>query len=225
MEVPDNNLDPVIEGMLDTLPAKVKSEKLADKILGGKTALANAVVRKNEDNFCSKYYKSDQNKLRSLNIYYSQNVLGKRKYISIRKANKVKNIPNFTPYSDLSKVIRQIDIGVVSSIKPILTQGMEDDESSDVLFRDLLQYAPRLAEFYLTVNENRVDKLKTFDGFPRKQKESKLFLVTIGGDEAPGSGTAFLISFLNVGKRIASSFENYLIFGGDVKEDGRVVLN
>ena len=47
--------------------------------------------------------------------------------------------------------------------------------------------------------------------------------MSFGGDGAPGSGCAFLSPFLNVGKRIASSFENFLIFGANVEENSPVV--
>ena len=56
-----------------------------------------------------------------------------------------------------------------------------------------------------------------------KDKESKLFLIAVGGDEAPLSGTSFLVSFQNVGKRLVSSFENFLTFGANVRENGEVV--
>lgn len=92
-------------------------------------------------------------------------------------------------------------------------------ESLEIWYR----YAPRLAEFYLKINDSRQDKLNFCEKFHREMPSSKLFLLSIGGDEAPLAGTTFLLSFLNVGKRIASSFENYLIFGDNVKENGAVV--
>ena len=49
-----------------------------------------------------------------------------------------------------------------------------------------------------------------------------LFLLAVRGDEAPVTGTSFLIYFVNVGKRIASSFDNYLVFGANIKENGAV---
>ena len=62
-----------------------------------------------------------------------------------------------------------------------------------------------------------------FESLPRKCKESFLFVLSIGGDGAPGSGTAFLVSFLNCGKRIASSAENFLLFGANVDETSDLV--
>ena len=46
--------------------------------------------------------------------------------------------------------------------------------------------------------------------------------MTIWGDEAPNSST-FLLSFLNFGKIIASSSDNYLLFGTNAKENGLIV--
>ena len=63
-------------------------------------------------------------------------MLGKNKYISIKKDNKRKGIPNFVPYEKLSKHIREIDIGdlipiegtlgIVSKISLIIKR-LEDD--------------------------------------------------------------------------------------------------
>ena len=74
---------------------------------------------------------------------------------------------------------------------------------------------PRLAEFYMRVNHQCFDKLIEFD-CGKIETSSFLFLFSIGGDEAPSSGTTFLVSFINAGKRVCSSFENFLIFGGNV---------
>ena len=54
----------------------------------------------------------------------------------------------------------------------------------------------------------------------RRNKDSKLFLIATGGDEIPSSDTTFLLSFLNVLKRIANSSENYVLFGSNAKENG-----
>ena len=59
--------------------------------------------------------------------------------------------------------------------------------------------------------------------FQKLDASSTLFLLSVGGDEAPLSGTTFLLSFINVGRRICSSYDNFLIFGGNVKENGEVV--
>jgi len=66
--------------------------------------------------------------------------------------------------------------------------------------------------------------LKDFPSFIKKDQESKLFVIAIGGDGASGSGTAFLASFINVGKRLASSAEKFLIFGANVAENSELKI-
>ena len=73
----------------------------------------------------------------------------------------------------------------------------------------------------MIVSKNRHDKLKKFNTFPKKNPESVLFFVTIGGDKVPD--TTFLISFINVAKRVASSSDNFLLLGGNVKEKSSIV--
>ena len=48
----------------------------------------------------------------------------KRKYVSLRKANKSPNFPNYVPYEDLSKHIRSIDIDRVHKINPSLLYNL-----------------------------------------------------------------------------------------------------
>lgn len=50
-----------------------------------------------------------------------------------------------------------------------------------------------------------------------------MFVVALGGDGAPGSGTVFLVSFLNAANRLASSAENFLVFGPKVTESSIIV--
>ena len=93
------------------------------------------------------------------------------------------------------------------------------------MYRDLREYAVRLAKFYLYVDLGRCDKIVTFPKLKQKNPSSLMFVMSIGGDEAPSSGTAFLLSFLNVASRLASSAENFLIFGANVKENSVIVQN
>ena len=88
------------------------------------------------------------------------------------------------------------------------------------MFRDILQFAPWLAHFYLIGDGKRNNKLLQFDCKESRNKDSKLFLIATGGDEVPSTDTTFLLSFLNVLKRIANSSENYVLFGSNAKENG-----
>ena len=53
----EENINPVIAGMLDTLNAKLSSGKLAVKILSSKTSLKNEISRKCVDRSKIEYFK------------------------------------------------------------------------------------------------------------------------------------------------------------------------
>ena len=186
-----------------------------------KRTLAEKVVERAVMMKRQEYYKSDANVLRSMNVYYSYDVMSKRKYLQILKANKCINVANFATYARLSEHINSVDIGALTDIDTL--HHADGDEKAVGFYRNLIDFVPRLAQFYLFVYKYRSDELIQFHNRPKKNADSTLFLMCIGGDEAPGSGMAYLISFMNVGKRIASSSENFLFFGGDVKEDSLVV--
>ena len=65
--------DPVIEEMVDTLNSKFRTKLI---ILNSKSKLPNSLKSEIETNQLKSFNKSDENKLRSSNTYYSHNVLG-----------------------------------------------------------------------------------------------------------------------------------------------------
>ena len=83
-----NDLTPTLDGLVDTILGKAKATEVVEKIFNSKTSVSNTIVKKYDTNFCSDYYKSNNNLLCSLNIYYSYSVMGKRKYIILLKADK-----------------------------------------------------------------------------------------------------------------------------------------
>ena len=82
-----------------------------------------------------------------------------------------------------------------------MDEGVGEEETGQGFYRDVRKYAPRLAEFYLRVGKSRTDKLLSFDDekFKKIDPSSTLFVLSVGGDEAPLSGTTFLLSFINSG--------------------------
>ena len=62
-------------------------------------------------------------------------------------------------------------------------------------------------------------KRKTFPAIPKKDPDSFLFALAIGGDGAPAVGMTISVSFLNVGERLPSSKDQFLLFGGNVEEN------
>ena len=73
--------DAIVFGLLDALGGRCKASYLAPKVLNFKlpvtTLIKETVLRRHTRRF----YESEENNLRSLNVYYCSNVLGKNKYI------------------------------------------------------------------------------------------------------------------------------------------------
>ena len=109
--------------------------------------------------------------------------------IILEKQNRVPNIPSFFTYKQWSDHIRSVDIGNVKNIYPIFTERLSEEEKSERMFWYILQFAPRSAQFYLTVDDKREDKLLNFHCKENRNKNSILYLMAVdGGDEAPSSG-------------------------------------
>ena len=219
----NDDIEPAITGMIDTLTSKCNAKYLSKKILNSKKSLVTSVKDRVINNWSKEYYKSNENVLRPLNAYYSH-VLGKRKYLHIRKANigatyDGYHVVNYVPYKELAKMINDINIGSLCNVSDL----HETSEPVHGLYRNPSDYILRIAKFYLFVNQKRHDKLKIFKQFERKDTESFLFVIAVGGDGAPICGTSILLPFLNVGKRIASSDEQFLLFGADVAENSLFV--
>ena len=65
--------------------------------------------------------------------------------------------------------------------------------------------------------------MKSFEHFPCKETSSFLFEIAFGDDGAAGIGMSALISFINVGERIANSEEQFLLFGAYVDENSGII--
>ena len=101
--------DPVIEGMVDALNSKFRTKQVLNVILNSKSKLPNSLKSEIGINWLKSFNKSEENKLRSLNTYYSHDVLGKRKYLNLRKANKQAkfqghSVPNSISYKELALI-------------------------------------------------------------------------------------------------------------------------
>lgn len=81
------------------------------------------------------------------------------------------------------------------------------------------QFLPHLAQFYLS--EDTKESLKWF-GNPRGT-----FPVAVEGNRCPFGknerACTFLLRFLNISKKVASSNENFVIFGANCEESSSVV--
>ena len=150
--------------------------------------------------------------------------MGKQKYLNLRKTNKPAkflghSVPNYISYKELAQVINTIDIGTTKN----LTDLCSDYKNAHAVCKDHVELILRLAEFYIFVNEERLDQLKSFEHFPCKEASSFLHAIAVGDDGAPRIGMPVLISFINIGERIANSAEQFLFFGADVDENSGIV--
>ena len=93
-------------------------------------------------------------------------------------------IPNFIFLGQLARSIRSTDIGTVMDINDKFTSPGNEVPG---MFRSAVEFMPILAKFYLEADERRLDKLLWFQKFETKKKdpESALFHMAIGGDGAP----------------------------------------
>lgn len=177
-----NNPDPAFDGMFDTLAKRCKVDKLKDYVLGQKTLkekVASATFKKNVKALES----SAENAKRSIAVFYSSGVMGKRKYKSVRislsmKINETTKgrsaiivtpkcpIPKLLPYDKLVKEINQIDIGNVYRLDEEF-QGAIGDELTQGCFRRLVECLPRLAKFYL-----RKDRKEALQWFGKTEGDS-----------------------------------------------------
>lgn len=231
------NPKPALDGLYSTLQKRCTSSKLGDYILNDKKT-ADYVVKKCRERDLASFEGSKDNILRSIATYYSAGVMGKRKYQAVRtatsmKASNIKRggktsikfmpncpIPKLLTYNKLVSEVRKIDIGNVYNVKEDFSADNED-ENVNGCYRDLREYLPRLAAFYLTMQKSRKAALKWFG------ETEGTFLVAFGGDGCPfgkhESACSFLVSFLNIGKRVASSSDNFLVFGANLEESSTIV--
>ena len=124
------NKAPFLEGILDTMKCKFKIETVAKMIIFDSSNLSTNFKKKVVGKWNRDFYSSDENCLRSMNSYYSHNVLGERKYLSLRKANRQSTFENmqiakFISYKKLSKQINNVDTGELIDISTLSTNSRQ----------------------------------------------------------------------------------------------------
>lgn len=229
-----SNIKPALDGLYCTIKKKCNTSAFGDYILTNKT-VTNYILKKCKQKHLTEFEKSRENVLRSIATFYTSGVMGKRKYQSVRISTSMKSskrkrggksaimfmpncpVPKLLTYNNLMSEIKKIDVGKVYSIHENFS-FCSDNENINGCYRDLREYLPRLALFYLNTKQ---DALKWFG------KTEGTFLVAFGGDGCPfgknDTACSFLVSFLNVGKRVASSSDNFLVFGANVEETSVIV--
>jgi ribosomal protein L35 len=233
-----------LRGLFNTVVNVCPTKQLIDMAKGSKT-IQDKVLSNIGNNLVSNFENSRTNFTRSVMVLYEGGLLSKTKYNSIRssemytsdntgKKKRVRlsngvNIPSLVPYKDLSKFIKEIDIGVLKELTRADTEEDLDGNDQNVLLRnpisgcymDLEARLLQVASMYLSLNET-TNILRWFSNPPGT------FLVGISADGAPfgkqNEATAWLISFLNLGNRVASCEDNFLVLGANCKEDHPVMI-
>ncbi|XP_068748992.1 uncharacterized protein [Montipora capricornis] len=198
------------------------------KVFSKSKKITERVIPKLYKKELTAFEKSDTNMLRSVAVYYSGGVMGKRKYRATyrdgsyaKKNSKAVRIavnscplPRLVPYNKLMPFIKSIDIGQLYSVRDTLGYGLEEEEKADGMYRDIKQLLLSLAKFYLSQSRYQLIWF---------QEQVNTFHVSLGGDGAPfgkdDTACAWLVSLLNIGRGVLSSNENFLLFGANCKED------
>ena len=143
-----------------------------------------------------------------LSMCMNENRVG-RKHIEFVKKIPV---PRLFTYQKLMARVNQINIGDLYDVKEVLCQGLSEEYQVNGKFRNLQQLLLKMAQFYLSINKYRKDKLDWFG------EGEGAFKVAIGGDGAPfgkdDQPVAWLVSFPNCRTRVCSPAENFLLFRG-----------
>ena len=129
--------DPVIEGMAHTLNSKFRTKQVSNVTLNSKSKLPNSLKSEIGINWLKSFNKLEENKLRSLNTYYSHYVLGKPKYLNLRKANKQTKAveDDCTPEKCIPVLISFINVGerIPNCAKQFLLFGTDLDENYGIV--------------------------------------------------------------------------------------------
>ena len=167
--------------------------------------------------------------LRSIALYYSNGIMGKKKYRSVYVSVSSKTspsskkrvrmtvadcpIPRLVPYHRLMSYINSIDIGKLYSVRDDLCGELKEEEKVVGCYRSLEELLLRLVEFYLSSD---LYEIAMFG-------EENTFHVALGGDGAPfgkdDSVCSWLVSILNIKRGVLSSDENFLLFGATCSEN------
>ena len=150
------NKAPALDGILDTLQCKFKTEDVAKKIISGGSGSSNNIRKKVITKLNRDFYSSNESKLWSMNAYYAHNVLCKRKYLSLGKGIKQAKfdntrITNFVSYKTLPNKINNVDIEQLNDISGLSASH----EKVCGKYCNPASYILDLAKFYLEVDNGR----------------------------------------------------------------------
>jgi hypothetical protein len=149
-----NSSAPAEIGLIDTALRKSSKKILLESF--SSSSKVKRVVTKLHKREVVKYEISEHNMIRSVSVYYSGGILGKKKYrkVYIDSAYTCRNssykkkqtmrisvshlpIPRLVPYNKLMPFVKAIPIGNLYNVYDTLCYGLKDDEKVHGCYRDL----------------------------------------------------------------------------------------
>jgi hypothetical protein len=214
-----------LAGMWVTLVNKSSTDTLKDFLSNSETVNKKIMpsIVKSETEL---YQSGNDNICRSLKILYEGGLLTKEKYKSVCR-NILAIVPNssnvFNPkllyYDKLIAFIKSANN--VDNIRDFSAEFCQEydklEEQVPGSYRELGNFLVVLAELYIVVDQTLPQPfLHHFGSTPYH------FRIALGADGAPfgkdDEATAWLISFLNVGKHVQSQNDNFLLCGANCSE-------
>lgn len=172
------NMTPAYAGLMAVLNESAPLSVLSDAMI--KCAkFTKKVIPKIVKQKINIFEKSQTNFIRSVNILYRGGIASKQKYNSIRTSltmclddagvkrrhiEFMSNIPvpRLLSYKEVLKKINQIDTGDLHDVRETLCQGLKEEDIVNGKYKDLLKLLLKMAQFYLSANNYRKDKLNWF---------------------------------------------------------------
>ena len=224
------NRKPALDGLWYTTVKALSGKDLVDNCRPSRKMTDNVIPKIANERLMA-YEKSETNYLRSINVLYSGGLMSKDKYKSICSALAFEGQKGFVKkrslqqgirmnslveYGKLMKYVNAIDMGELKDFKAdFCTTPEDDDENIEGAYKELGYLLPTMAELYLFLN---IEGLIDIHWFGEQGK----FEVSIGADGAPfgkdDEATAWLLSFANLGKRVSSAHDNFLLCRANASE-------
>ncbi|CAB4011121.1 Hypothetical predicted protein, partial [Paramuricea clavata] len=187
-------------GIVDTALVKCSQSILVD-VMSVNQKFNQSVMPSFYKPKLGEFESSTENMIRSVSVYYSGGVAGKK---SIGKYTKI----------PATRLLCKEAVGSMYSVYETLCEGLDEEYKVHGCYRNLAELLIKLAEFYLSGCSGH-----TLVWFEEEYK----FYVSLGGDGAPfgkhDTACAWLVGFLNIGRGILSSNEKILLFGANCSEN------
>ena len=235
----NENNRPALDGLWATLTSNASGKEMQEFIQQSPRVLSKSVAPIIKSRV-KEFEASSANSHRSLKVLYNGGLISKTKYKDIRSASALESkpmvkskkakggvqfmegvpIPRILPYDKVIHFIHSLDIGELHDMSLYCADFSQDDKIEGK-FRDVEDLLLRMAKMYLHIDLTYYSKDSPLLNWLGKERGQ--FMVAIGADGAPFGkemeATSWLISFLNVGSRIACCNDNFLLCGANCKED------